>query len=98
MKLIRKEMDKQIQQALIDMRIAWQNYHASQKNVLMNEKSFHYVQQKYDAGAVTFVDYQIALDNLTKAKSKVLQAKYEYLLRTVIVDFYSTGQVVLSNQ
>ena len=98
LQLIRKELDKQIQQALIDMRIAWQNYHASQKNVLMNEKSFHYVRQKYDVGAVTFVDYQIALDNLTKAKSKVLQAKYEYLLRTVIVDFYSTGQVVLSNQ
>lgn len=91
--LMRKELDKQIKQALIDKRMAWQNYQASQKNISMNEESFRYVRQKYDAGAVTFVDYQIALDNLIKAESQVLQTKYEYLLRSVIVDFYQTGQV-----
>lgn len=86
-----KELDKQIQQALIDKRMAWQNYQASQKNVSMNEESFRSVRQKYDAGAVTFVDYQITLDNLIKAESQILQAKCEYLLRSVIVDFYQIG-------
>lgn len=97
LQLMRKDLDKQIQQALIDVRMAWQKYHAAQSNVLTNEEAFRYIQQKFDAGTVTFVDYQIALDNLTKAKSQVMQAKYEYLLRAAIVDFYSTGQIVLSN-
>ncbi|WP_299102947.1 TolC family protein [uncultured Alistipes sp.] len=86
--LARKELDKQIQQALIDARMALQKYHASQANVSTNEESFHYMRQKLDAGAATYVDYQVALDNLTKAQSQLLQSKYEYIMRKEIIRFY----------
>ena len=40
------------------------------------------------AGKATFVEYNEAKLNLTKALSDKLQAKYEYLFRTKILDFY----------
>ena len=45
------------------------------------------------AGKATFVEYNEAKLNLTKALSDKLQAKYEYLFRTKILDFYK-GQTI----
>ena len=48
--------------------------------VLMNEK--------YINGKATAVEYNEAKQNLMKAQSDELQAKYDYLFRTKILDFY----------
>lgn len=93
--LTQKQLDKDVQQSLIDARTALQKYYSSKVNVATNEESFHYVQQKLDVGTVTYVDYQVALDNLTKAKSQLLQAKYEYILRKQILNFYMGQSISL---
>ncbi|WP_462353940.1 TolC family protein [Alistipes timonensis] len=93
--LTQKQLDKDVQQSLIDARTALQKYYSSEANVETNEESFRYVQQKLDVGAATYVDYQIALDNMMKAKSQLLQAKYEYIMRKQILNFYMGETITL---
>ena len=44
--------------------------------------------EKYENGKATAVEYNEAKQNLFKAQSGELQAKYEYLFRTKLLDFY----------
>lgn len=44
--------------------------------------------EKYENGKANAVEYNEAKQNLMKAQSDELQAKYEYLFRTKILDFY----------
>jgi outer membrane protein len=41
------------------------------------------------------VEYNQSKNNLSKAQSDLLQAKYEYIFRTKILDFYNGQTVVL---
>lgn len=93
--LTQKQLDKDVQQSVIDARTALQKYYSSEANVETNEESFRYVQQKLDVGAATYVDYQIAVDNMMKAKSQLLQAKYEYIMRKQILNFYMGEPITL---
>ena len=93
--LAQKQLDKDVQQSVIDARTALQKYYSSEANVETNEESFRYVQQKLDVGAATYVDYQIAVDNMMKAKSQLLQAKYEYIMRKQILNFYMGEPITL---
>ena len=44
--------------------------------------------EKYENGKANAVEYNESKQNLMKAQSDELQAKYEYLFRTKILDFY----------
>jgi outer membrane protein len=53
------------------------------------EEAFRYVEEKFNVGMVNSVDYNLQKNQLTAAKSQLLQAKYEYIFRTKILDFYN---------
>ena len=57
------------------------------------EEAFRYAEQRYEAGIVNFVDYNAAKTRLTTAQSDLLQAKFECIFRTKILDFYN-GQPI----
>ena len=61
--------------------------------VKANEESFRLMSEKFNNGKATFVEYNEAKLNLTKALSDKLQAKYDYLFRTKILDFYK-GEII----
>ena len=51
-------------------------------------EAFRYSEEKYNVGIVNAVEYNTAKTNLAKAESDLLQAKYEFIFRTKILDFY----------
>jgi len=57
------------------------------------QESFRNIQQKYDVGMVNFVDYSTSKNQLTLAQSQMLQAKYSYIFKTKVLEFYKGGQV-----
>lgn len=83
-----KQVEKEVNQAYIDARTAWEKYRSSQKYVAAATEAARQVGRKYDLGAATVVDYSTAMSNLIKANSQLLQAKYEYLFKTRIIRFY----------
>ena len=89
----KKVLYKEIQQAWYNAVAAESKYNSSEVAVKSNEESFRLMSEKFNNGKATFVEYNEAKLNLTKALSDKLQAKYEYLFRTKILDFYK-GQAI----
>ncbi len=52
------------------------------------EESFRSAQIRFNAGAITSVDYLIAKNNLDKANSNLIIAKYDFVLRSKVLDYY----------
>jgi len=89
---------KTIQQAYADARAALDNYDSNLETVKSMEEAFNYTEQKFNVGMVSSVDYNIAKNNLTRAQSDLLQAKYLYIFNTKILDFYAGRPITLSGQ
>ena len=84
----KKALYKTIQQSYADAVAALKKYTASIKAVASSEESFRYSEQKFNVGMVTPVDYNAAKTQLLKAKSDLAQAKYQYLFKIKVLDFY----------
>jgi outer membrane protein len=93
--LARNQLYKDIQQAIADVYASLNKYIASKKSVTALQESFNYSQQKFDVGAVNSVDYYVAKNNLAKAESDLLQAKYEYIFKLKVLDFYRGNPIKL---
>jgi outer membrane protein len=91
----KKNLYMDIQQAHSDAIAALEKYKASIDAVESNKEAFNYTQQKYEVGLVNSVDYNIAKNELLKASSNLLQAKYEYIFKIKILDFYMGKQIIL---
>lgn len=93
----KKQLYKNIQQAYTDAVAALKKYTASQKAVAASEESFRYSEQKFNVGLVTPVDYNAAKNQLLNAQSGLSQAKYEFLFKTKVLDFYKGVPINLPN-
>jgi outer membrane protein len=83
--ILRKDIELSYTNALA----ALNRYISTQKAVVSMEEAFRYVEEKFNVGMVNSVDYNLQKNQLTAAKSQLLQAKYEYIFRTKILDFYN---------
>jgi outer membrane protein len=83
-----KQLYKNIQQAYTDAVAALKKYNVSLKAIASTEESFRYTEQKFNVGMVTPVDYNAAKTLLLKAQSDMTQAKYEFIFKTKVLDFY----------
>ena len=84
----KKQLYKNIQQAFTDAVAALKKFNVSTKAVTSIEESFRYTEQKFNVGMVTPVDYNAAKTQLLNAQSDMSQAKYEYIFKTKVLDFY----------
>nr|WP_303775351.1 TolC family protein [Bacteroides intestinalis] len=84
----KKTLYKEIQQAWYTALASESKYTSSSTATNASAESFKLMSEKYDNGKATAVEYNEAKQNLMKAQSDELQAKYEYLFRTKILDFY----------
>jgi outer membrane protein len=84
----KRDLRKSIEQAFTDASASLQQYNASLQKVAAQEESFKYTQQKFDVGMMTSFDYNNSKKDLAKAESELLQAKYDFIFKTTILDFY----------
>ena len=84
----KKTLYKEIQQAWYNAAAAESKYTSSHTATVASEASFMLMSEKYENGKANAVEYNEAKQNLLKAQSDELQAKYDYLFRTKILDFY----------
>ena len=89
----KKALYKEIQQAWYNAVAAESKFKSSESAVEANRESFRLMSEKFDNGKATSVEYNESKLNLTKALSDRIQAKYDYLFRTKILDFYK-GQPI----
>jgi len=86
---------KEIQQASADAVAAYKRYAASNKSVETLGLSFDYTQNRFNLGLINSLDYNTAKNKLVKAQSDLLQARFEYIFKTKILDFYKGNPIKL---
>ncbi|RPH34254.1 MAG: TolC family protein [Bacteroidales bacterium] len=79
---------KDIQQAYTDALAAQKKLKATQKSLIALTEAFRYSEQKFTVGIVTSVEYTTAKTKLSKAETDLLQAKYELVFKSKILEFY----------
>ncbi|MCX6320356.1 MAG: TolC family protein [Bacteroidia bacterium] len=84
----KKQLYKNIQQAYTDAVASLKKFNVSIKAVASTEESFRYTEQKFNVGMVTPVDYNAAKTQLLNSQSDMSQAKYEFIFKTKVLDFY----------
>lgn len=85
----RNVLRKDIELAYTNALASFNRYISTEKAVNSMEEAFRYTEEKFNVGMVNSVDYNLSKNNLTVAQSDLLQAKYEYIFRTKILDFYN---------
>lgn len=84
----KQQIQKNIQQAYSDANAALKKYSASLKALNAMTESFKYTQQRFDVGLMNSNDYNDAKNKLIKSQSDLLQAKFDYIFKTKVLDFY----------
>ncbi len=84
----RIQLRQTIEQAYIDAKTALNTYRARERQVQALELTYENTRIRYEAGASNVVDFNLAKINLDNAKSDLVRAKYDYLFREKVLDFY----------
>lgn len=88
LELQKQQLKKSIETAFNDAVAGKDRYEAALKSESSAELSFDYTKQKFDAGLLTSFDYVTAQNSLSKARSETLQAKFEYIFKLKVLDYY----------
>jgi outer membrane protein len=91
--LARQNLDKNIQQAHTDAQAALQKYRAQEAAVTAAKEAFKYTEEKFNVGAVNTIDYTNSKNRLALAESNLLQAKYDYIFRLKVLDYYKGNPI-----
>ena len=82
-------LQKEIETAYYQADAALLKYRSAEKALNSAQVAFRYEAEKYAAGRSTTFDYNDARTRMQKAESDQIQAKYEFIFRTKILDFYA---------
>ncbi|HUR11628.1 MAG TPA: TolC family protein [Flavitalea sp.] len=82
------QLKQNIEQAYFNMIAARDRYKALLEQFNAFGESFRAAEVRFAAGASTSVEYIIAKNNVDRVNSNLISARYDYLLRTKILDYY----------
>ncbi len=91
----KQNLYKDVQTAYNEEYSALQKVKAAKVTLESTKESFTYTENKFNVGALSGTDYRVAKANLFKAQSDFLQAKYQYLFESKILDFYKGIPITL---
>jgi outer membrane protein len=84
-----------INQAYADAVAALKKFVASEQALVSMEESFKYTEKKFEVGLVNTVDYNISKIQLTRTQSDLLQAKYDFIFKINVLNFYKGEPITL---
>ena len=84
----RLQLRKTIEQSYTDLRNSINKYQATKEQISAAELSYQNMERKYNVGMSTAIDFLIEKNNYFQAQSNGIQAKYDYIFKSKILDFY----------
>ena len=83
-----QQLKTSVQQALSDAQTAKIAFEASQKSVEAQKAAFENAEKRFELGAINTYDYILAKNQYDSSAVNAIIAKYDYIFRTKILDFY----------
>jgi outer membrane protein len=87
------QLQQSIEQAYINMASASDRYKVLLEQVSAYTESFRAADIRFNSGLGTSIDYLTAKNNLDRSNINVISAKYDYILRTKVLDYYQGKQL-----
>ena len=91
----KKSLYKEIQQLYYSALAAQEKYKSCIFAKDSAEESFALMRAKYENGKASITEFNESKNNLMRAESDLVQAQYEYLFQTRLLDFYRGEDLVL---
>jgi outer membrane protein len=77
-----------VEQAFANMNSAWERYRILVQQVNDLAEAFRGAEARFNGGVGNSIDYLISKNNLERSRTNLIAARYEYLLRTKVLDYY----------
>jgi outer membrane protein len=87
-KTTRTQLQQSIEQAYANMTTASERYKILLDQVNAYNESFRAAEIRFNNGVGNSIDYLTAKNNLDRANINLINSKYDYVLRTKILDYY----------
>jgi outer membrane protein len=87
-KSTRITLQQNVEQAFLNMTATYNRYKTLLEQVNAFSESFRGVEARFNEGVLNSVDYLVAKNNLDRANTSLITARYEYVFRTRILDYY----------
>ncbi len=84
----KNDLQQDIRRAWNQMQASYRNYHLLQEQVEAYEKSYRVNEARFSNGVSNFVAYIISKNNFDRARINMANARYEYLIRVKILEYY----------
>jgi outer membrane protein len=85
---IRNDLRKNIETVYTNQVSAGKKLIATEEQMSLEKKTYNDMGKKYSVGAIDATDFLIEKNNYNKVSMSLIQAKYDYVLKTKMVDFY----------
>ena len=83
-----RQLRQDIDQAYLNMTNAYERYKVLQEQVDAYQESFRAAEIRFQSGVGTSIDYLTPKDRLDRAKINLVSARYDFVLRKKILDYY----------
>ena len=84
-----------VQSAYFEVTSSYASFEAAREAVRYADISFDFAQKSYKAGVINLYDFNRSRNDLMIAKSQMLQAKYNYIFKEKVLDFYAGKPITL---
>jgi outer membrane protein len=91
----KKALYKEIQQAYFNATSAQEKYAASTRSAEAGREAFKYAEERYATGRSTVFEYNESKTKYAQSLSEQAQAKFDFIFRTKILDFYNGEPITL---
>jgi len=89
------QLRKVIEQAYTDLRSSIHKFDATKEQVKSAELAYKNIERKYNVGLSTAIDFLIQKNAYYQSQSNLIQAKYNYIFKAKILDFYQGTPIQL---
>lgn len=95
--LAKRNLEKTISQALLDVKTSGKQYVASQTAFASSKVAFGVIKERYDVGMANAMELFTAQTNMNKAEFDTIRAKYIMVFRTKVIDYYIGNPIKFNN-
>ena len=82
------DLENAVNQAYNDVKTFAKTYEAAQKTLDARRLAYNYAKERFEVGLMNSFDFSQAQSRLDNAEASVIRAKYDYIFRLKILEFY----------
>ncbi len=89
------QLKETIERAYLDSKAAAKSYEVAKISLDAQNEAFKNAEERYNLGAMTSFDFDQVRSRLVDAESTLISAKFDYVFKTKVLEFYFGEEIVL---